>query len=101
MGYKVVLRPGAVADLQSIFTWVADEAGLDTALAYDRRIRDACLRIANFPGRGSPRDLLMEGLRSLSFERRVTIYYLIAQRCVRIVRILRAGQDPARAFARR
>jgi len=100
VGYRVVLRPRAVADLQSIFTWVAEEAGLDTALAYDRRIREACEKLADFPRRGTPREPLMAGLRSLTFERRATIYYLIERNSVRIVRILGAGQDPARAFGR-
>jgi toxin ParE1/3/4 len=98
VAYKVVLRSGAVADLKSIFTWVAEEADLTTALAYDRRIREACRKLADFPGRGTPRDLLIPGLRSVAFERRATIYYLIGEKSVRIVRILSAGQDPAWAF---
>jgi toxin ParE1/3/4 len=94
----VVLRPGAVADLKSIFTWVAEAADVATAIAYDQRIRAACRKLADFPGRGTPRERLMAGLRSVSFERRITIYYVIHERSVRVVRILGAGQDPAREF---
>jgi plasmid stabilization system protein ParE len=42
----------------------------------------------------------MEGLRSVVFERRTSLYYVVEERTVRIIRIVRAGQDPVRAFDR-
>jgi toxin ParE1/3/4 len=100
MAYRVVLRPLAVADLKSIFDWVAGEAGFDVALAFDQRLREACRALADFPRRGTPHPDLMEGLRSVVFERRTSLYYVVEERTVRIIRIVRAGQDPVRAFDR-
>ena len=99
MAHRVVLRPDAVADLKSIFTYVAEQAGFDAAARYDRRLRDACGTLADFPNRGTPREDLAPGLRSIPFERRATIYYVVEREAVRIVRILHAGRDPGREFA--
>ena len=100
MGRRVVLRPGAVADLKSIFLYVAEQAGAETATAYDGRLREACGKLADFPERGTSRDELRPGLRSIPFKRRATIYYVVRPRTVRIVRILQAGRDPRREFKR-
>ena len=98
MGHKVVLRPGAVADLKSIFVYVAEQAGHDAAVAYDQRLREACRKLADFPERGTPREALRPGLRSVRFKRRATIYYVVNAGTVHIVRILAAGRDSRREF---
>jgi toxin ParE1/3/4 len=96
--HKVVLAPEALDDLRSIYDHVADDAGTGIADGYQLRIRAACLGLADFPGRGTPRDALAQGLRSIAFERRATIYYRVTGRTVEIVRIFHAGRDVERAF---
>jgi toxin ParE1/3/4 len=98
VGFRIVLRPGAVADLKTIFLYVAEQAGLGTAVAYDQRLREACRRLGDFPGRGTPQEALRAGLRSVPFRRRATIYYVVDERTVHIVHILSAGRDPRREF---
>lgn len=98
MAHKVVLTATALDDLKSIFLYVADASGVDIAEGYDRRIRAACMSLADFPARGTPRDDLIPGLRSIAFERRATIAYRIEGRQVLILRIMHHGRDPAQDF---
>lgn len=98
MAHKVVLTTTALDDLKSIFLYVADAAGIDVAEGYDHRIRATCMSLADFPARGTPRDDLLPGLRSIAFERQATIAYRIEGRQVLILRIMHHGRDPARDF---
>jgi toxin ParE1/3/4 len=98
VAHKVVFTDDALDDLQSIFVYVASGSDPATAVVYDQRIREACLRIADFPHRGTPRDDLLSGLRTLSFERRGTIAYQVDGDTVRILGILHHGRDLNRAF---
>lgn len=90
--------PGAKDDLALIYGWLAERAGSQGAFAYIGRIHSACLSLRDFPNRGSPRDDLKDGLRSIPFERRATIYYRVAGATVEILRVLYAGRDPKREF---
>ena len=53
-----------------------------------------------FPMRGSPGDDLMPGLRTLSFERRVVIGYLVEGEAVWIVGVSYGGRDLSGVFER-
>jgi toxin ParE1/3/4 len=95
---KVVLSPRALEDLQSIFLYVAKAAGIPTAEGYERRIREACLTLRDFPLRGMPREDIAPGIRTLPFERRGVIAYSAQPGSVRILRILHGGRDLGLAF---
>ena len=99
MAFSVEYRPEAETDFQSIFDYVAEAAGIEVAEAYEARIRRACDRLVDFPGRGTPRDELEPGLRTVSFERRAVIAYFIEADTVVIVRILYGGRDIDSAFS--
>jgi toxin ParE1/3/4 len=71
--HKVVFRDEANADLTALYDYIADESGPTVAIAYVRRIRDACMALEHFPERGTKRDDIIKGLRTIGFERRVTI----------------------------
>jgi toxin ParE1/3/4 len=60
-----------------------------------------CLGFATFPERGTRRDDLRPGLRTIGFGRRVTIAFHVSDDRVTIDRILYAGRDLARAFGGR
>jgi toxin ParE1/3/4 len=98
VAHKVVFDETALVDLQSIFLYVAEGGGLERAEAYDARIRQACLKLMDFPRRGTPRDDLRAGLRTIVFERQATIAYLVEGATVRIVAILHRGRDAGVAF---
>jgi toxin ParE1/3/4 len=95
---KVVLTPRAQDDLFSIYVWVAESAGVEVADAYDARLREACLRLVDFPRRGTPRDDLAPGVRSLVFERQAVIAYCVGEEGVRILAIAHRGRDLRDAF---
>jgi toxin ParE1/3/4 len=90
---KVFFQPRAEADLLALYRYIAETTGLDVAGNYIDRIEVACLGLATFPNRGFRRDDLAPGLRTIAFERRVTIAYRVAKTRVEIVTIAYAGRD--------
>jgi toxin ParE1/3/4 len=73
--YEVSFRPRAEADLLGLYGYIAEEAGTAVAGAYIDRIEAACLALATFPERGTRRDYIRLGLRTMGFERRATIAF--------------------------
>ena len=98
MTHRLVYSAIARADLYRIYDWIADEADPDTALAYTSRIEAACLSLTSFPRRGTPRDDILPGLRTISFERKDVIAYTVGKDTVRIVAVVHHGRDLGRAF---
>jgi toxin ParE1/3/4 len=94
----VVFAETAKADLDDIFAWIADRAGLEVALAYTRRIERFCREMTPFPQRGTSRNDIRPGLRALGFERRATIAFTVKGEDVIILRILYAGRSLDLAF---
>lgn len=94
---RVVFRPIANDDLDSLRRYLTEEAGLAVAEDYLDRLEAACLELGTLADRGAPRDDLRPGLRMLVVERRILILYRVATREVRIVRILHGSRDLVRA----
>jgi toxin ParE1/3/4 len=90
---RIVFRPNAEADLFALYRYIAEAAGLERAGAYIERIEAACMDLAIFPVRGARRDDLAPGLRTIGFERRVTIAFRVLEQVVEIVSIAYAGRD--------
>src|ERR1700710_742188 len=93
MELKVIFRPQAEADLLALYRYIAEASGLGIAGGYIDRIETACMSLATFPNRGTKRDDLAPGLRTIAFERRVTIAYRVLKTRVEIVTIAYAGRD--------
>ena len=93
MRHKVTFRPAARADLKRIYNYIADNAGSARAGSYLERIVGCCETLRNFPERGTRRDDLQPGLRTMGFERRATIAFRVLQAEVEIVRVLYGGRD--------
>ncbi|HEX8513998.1 MAG TPA: type II toxin-antitoxin system RelE/ParE family toxin [Allosphingosinicella sp.] len=92
MAFEVRFSQDATDDLFEIWLYIAGDSGPDRANAVEARLRMSCLKLANFPGRGSPHEELEPGLRSIPFERRATIFYRIGRDSVEIVRVRYAGR---------
>jgi toxin ParE1/3/4 len=90
---RVVFSPRAQRQLQGLFAFLAPRAGSVRARAYVRRVIAACRRLDHFPERGTRRDEIMPGLRTLGFERRVTIAFTIEGNSVIILGVFYGGQD--------
>jgi toxin ParE1/3/4 len=93
MKYEIVFLAEAEDDLNNLFDYIADQSGAVRAQSYVGRIEAACGKLAAFPNRGAPRDDLLPGLRTLSFERRALIAYRIDGMTVSILRVFYAGRD--------
>ena len=77
----------------ALYRFVAERAGPETALGYIDRIESHCLGLADFPERGTRRDEVRKGLRTVGFERRATIAFHIEADAAFIDRILYGGRD--------
>ncbi len=91
--YAVTFRPAAEADLFELYDYIAAQSGLTRAGDYIARIEQACLALSTFPGRGTKRDDILPGLRTVGFERRATIAFRVLSDTVEIVAISYAGRD--------
>ena len=90
---EVRFRPQARADLFALYDYTAAEAGETVASGYIDRIEAACLSLATFPQRGTRRDDLAPGLRTIGFERRVLIAFRVGRSGVTIINVLYGGRD--------
>ena len=64
-----------------------------TALAFTERVDAFCRSLSHASERGTPHPEIRAGLRSVGFERRVTIIYQTTEETVSILRIFYAGRD--------
>jgi toxin ParE1/3/4 len=90
--FRLVFRPAAESDLTSLFQFIAAASGIARADAYLGRIERACLDLLTFSERGTRRDDIAPGLRTIGFERRVTIAFRVSGDTVEIVAIAYAGR---------
>lgn len=93
MTYDVQLSALAIEDLIALHQWVSVEADIPTADGYLARIEERIAALADFPHRGSPRDDLIAGLRTLTFERRLLIAYSVDGQVVTVQRVVNALRD--------
>lgn len=93
MSYRVVLTPEAEAQFDSLHDYIAGETSLDVATRYVEAILARIAGLTDFPHRGTPRDDLRPGFRTVPFRRRLTIAYQVVADEVRIAGIFYAGQD--------
>lgn len=91
---KVRYRAEATEDLEDVYRAVLEGSGsTETALGFVRRLRARCRVIGNLPYGGRLRDDLAPGLRTIGFERRAVIGYVVESDCVRITNVFYGGRD--------
>ena len=90
--YPVLFERRVQGQLAAIERWIAERADADTAARIRDELIDRCLTLAHFPERGSPRDDVRPGLRTLPHRRRYTIGYLFTGDRVVILGITGRGQ---------
>ena len=93
MAVEVRFRDAALTDLFELYSYIAEASGRERAGAFVDRIEAACLGLADFPERGTRRDDLRPGLRTLGFERRATIVFRVVGDEVEIGRVLYGGRN--------
>ena len=55
-------------------------------------------RLAEFPHRGTPREDLVPGMRTVPYRRRVMVAYQVLENCVEVLRLVQSGQDWEQLF---
>lgn len=83
--YTVLFSASAEADLEAIYDFIADRAGSAVALKFIEGIESYCFGFANAPERGTLRDDLRRGLRTIGFRRRATILFELDRMRRRVV----------------
>jgi toxin ParE1/3/4 len=81
-------------DIKSLHGYIAESSGgAKTADGYIARILDSLDKLLDFPELGRPRDDLRKNLRTIGFERRAIIVYLVKADEVEIVRVFYGGRN--------
>lgn len=90
---SVQYSPQFRSDLEAIYDFIADNASPSTAIAFIDRIEEFCETLSHASERGTHHREIRAGLRSVGFERLVTIFFQVAEDNVSILRIFYAGRD--------
>ena len=94
--YTVRLRPAAARHLTQIEARIAEEGTPEIAERYVEAILKRCYSLDRFPHRGTPRDDLRPGLRTLPFKGNVVIVFAVEDSEVAVLGVGWRGQDLAR-----
>ena len=93
MTHRVVFAPESLDDLRGLYDLIAAASLPDRALTYVEGLQRYCLGLADFPERGTRRDAIRPGLRTLGYRRRVTVAFRVTDTTVVILRVLYGGRD--------
>lgn len=95
MTYRVIFDVEAQEQLESIYNYVAESATPTIAFDFVTSISDYCQRFETHPRRGTRRDDLAPGLRTVGFRRRVTIAFVVDdnEKTVTILGVYYGGQS--------
>ncbi|WP_318867562.1 type II toxin-antitoxin system RelE/ParE family toxin [Sinorhizobium meliloti] len=93
MTHTVHFTPEARDQLATLEVDISGAASPAVAARYVDSIVDYCGKLQTFPHRGTRRDDLRPGLRTLRFRRRVTILFEVADGTVNIIGVYYGGQD--------
>jgi toxin ParE1/3/4 len=93
--HAVRFTVAAVNDLTAIFDFVAERASARVAEAFVARLEAACFALDIAPHRGTARDDLRPGLRTVGVERRATILFTVddAKAQVVVLGVFYGGRD--------
>ena len=95
---RVIFTPLAERQIDDLHAYISMRSGEDRADGYVGRIVSFCQGLMTFPDRGARRDDLLPGLRTIGFERRVTIAFMVTAGTVLIEGVFYGGQDFEQAF---
>jgi toxin ParE1/3/4 len=89
----VEMSAEALGDLRTLYDTVASGSSFNTAQRYTDRIMEFCERFDVASERGTRRDDVRPGLRTVGFERRVTIAFMVGDDRVTSLRTSYGGAD--------
>lgn len=98
MNVRIIFTPLAERQIDNLHNYISAHASEKRADSYVERIITFCQGLATFPLRGTKRDDLLPDLRTIGFERRMVIAFIVAADTVLIEGIFYGGQDFETAF---
>ena len=93
MTHTVHWAPEARDQLDELEDRIAGKASTGVAARYVDSIVNYCEGLRTFPQRGTSRDDLRPGLRTLGYRRRVTILFEVAGDVVTVLGVYYGGRD--------
>ena len=96
--YHVVFSPEAESQLVALYFHIAEAASPKIAAKYTEGIVKECESLRTLPHRGTRRDHIRAGLRTIGFRRRVTIAFEVADDVVTILGVFYGGRDLEKTF---
>lgn len=91
--YKVIFLPHAERRLGAIEDYIAEHSSWAVAERFVAALVQRTLKLETFPLRGTPRDDLQPGLRTVVHRRTVTIAYVVEGDRVAVTDFLYRGED--------
>jgi len=93
MGHAIILTPEAHDHLDAIYDYIAAAASPGIAQRFADGILDTIAKLTDFPHRGTMRDDLRPGLRTIAWQRRVVIAFVVDEVAVVVTGIFYGGRD--------
>jgi plasmid stabilization system protein ParE len=93
MAHLVLFAPEAEAQLTELYRYIAAAASPEIAARYTDEIVAFCEGLRTFPIRGTRRDDVRPGLRTIGYKRRVVIAFEVDAERVNIIGVFYGGQD--------
>lgn len=93
MSYRLRYDERVQAQFESIRVWFDAERGPGVGAEVITDLAQHCRRLREFPNRGTPRDDIRPGLRTISHRRRFTIGYVVEGDTITIVGVSGRGQS--------
>jgi len=93
MKYTVIFTPEAEEQIAELYRYIAGNSSSEIAARYTEDLVQYCETFETFPQRGSKRDDILPGLRTVGYRRRVLIAFSVHVNEVVIIGIFYGGQD--------
>lgn len=93
MTHRVIFAPRAEAQLVKLHKDIGDRSAPEIGERYTAAIVKYCLALSTFPHRGTQRDDIRRGIRTVGYRRRATIAFEVAGDTVNILGVYYGGQD--------
>ena len=93
MAVRVVFSPEAEADLLALYSYISERTSPARARSFTEAIVDFCQSFEAFPNRGTRRDEIRTGLRTIGYRHQVTIAFDVGEKIVSIIGVYYGGRD--------
>jgi toxin ParE1/3/4 len=90
--YRIVWSAPAQDRFLALYEWIADHAGKAVADDYADALVTHVAKLSTFPERGTPRNDLRPGIRTIPYRRRTIIAYRVLDDEVEISALVHGGQ---------